>query len=116
MSDSRDKRHGVRTEQLTNPTVRAAIDALQQGDRQAWSQLFERDARLYDDGTPRSLEAFSRDALGRERFTCIERVDNQGLDVVGHFHSEQWGDFRSYFRFQLPPAGKIARLDVGQAD
>jgi hypothetical protein len=104
------------TAKLTNPTVKAAIEALQQGDRQRWIQLFEPGARLYDDGTPRSLEAFSRDALGHERFTSIERVENQGLDLIGHFHSEQWGHFRSYFRFQLSVAGKIDRLDIGQAD
>lgn len=116
MSMPRIPASALRTEELSNATVRAAISALQQGDRQAWAELFERDARLYDDGTPRSLAAFSRDALGHERFTSIDHVDNHGLDIVGHFHSEQWGDFRTYFRFQLSAGGKIARLDIGQAD
>ena len=44
------------TTELTNPTVRAAITALQNGDRNAWSALFEPDAKLYDDGSPRSEE------------------------------------------------------------
>ena len=103
------------TDSLTNPTVRAAIEALQQGDRRAWSELFEIDAKLYDDGKPRSLEKFTKDALGHERFTSIERVENNGLDLVGGFHSDQWGDFRTYFRFHLSPSGKIKRLDIGQA-
>jgi len=104
------------TDALTNPTVKAAIDALQKGDRQAWSDLFEPDAELYDDGSPRSLRNFIKDALGRERFTSIERVENNGLDLTGAFHSDQWGDFRTYFRFQLSAAGKIQRLDIGQAE
>jgi hypothetical protein len=104
------------TDALTNPTVKVAIEALQNGDRKAWSALFAADAKLYDDGVPRSLDKFTRDALGHERFTSIERVENNGLDLVGAFHSEQWGDFRTYFRFQLAPSGKIKRLDVGQAD
>jgi hypothetical protein len=116
MSFTRDTSRAVDTAKLTNPTVKAAIDALQQGDRQRWTQLFEPGARLYDDGSPRSLEAFSREAVGQERFTSIDQVDNHGLDVIGHFHSEQWGDFRTYFRFQLSPGGKIDRLDIGQAD
>jgi hypothetical protein len=103
------------TDMLTNPTVKAAIEALQKGDRSAWSALFEPDAKLYDDGSPRSLEKFTEDALGHERFTSIESVDNNGLDLVGGFHSEQWGDFRTYFRFQLSASGKIKRLDIGQA-
>jgi hypothetical protein len=105
----------MNTEGLTNPTVRRAIEALQQGDSNAWAALFQPDARLYDDGSPRSLEEFSESALGHERFTSIDRVDNQGLDVTGQFHTEQWGDFLAYFRFQLSAAGRISRLDIGQA-
>jgi len=106
----------MNTDALTNPVVRAAIGALQKGDRRAWSTLFESDAKFYDDGSPRNLETFTRDALGHERFTSIERVENNGLDLVGAFHSDRWGDFRTYFKFQLSPAGKIARLDIGQAE
>jgi hypothetical protein len=104
------------TEVLKNATVKAAIEALQKGDRKAWSALFESDAKLYDDGIPRSLQKFNEDALGHERFTSIEHVENDGLDVIGAFHSDQWGNFRTYFRFQLSPTGKIKRLDIGQAE
>ena len=104
------------TKALTNPTVKAAVEALQKGDRNAWSALFEPHARLYDDGAPRNLEKFTRDALGHERFTSIDRVENNGLDVTGAFHSDQWGDFRTYFKFRLSPSGKIVRLDIGQAE
>jgi hypothetical protein len=102
-------------EKLTNPTVRAAIHALQRGDRSAWVALFESNAKLYDDGRPRSLEKFNQDAIGRDRFTSIHLVKNNGLDITGQFHSEEWGDFRTYFRFQLSPAGRIQRLDIGEA-
>jgi hypothetical protein len=105
----------MKTEALSNPTVRAAIEALQKGDHQAWSALFEPNASLYDDGHVRSLEKFSQDALGHERFTSIERLDASGLELVGQFHSAQWGDFRTYFRFHLSASGKIERLDIGQA-
>jgi hypothetical protein len=101
---------------LKNPTVKAAIEALQAGDRRAWSGLFEEDAELFDDGSPRSLEKFAREAVGHERFTSCDRVSPDGMEVVGNFHSEQWGDFKTYFRFQLGPDGKISRLDVGQVE
>ncbi|HZJ55807.1 MAG TPA: hypothetical protein VFD38_16820 [Myxococcaceae bacterium] len=101
---------------LENPTVKAAIEAFQKGDRTAWSALFENDAELFDDGSPRSLEKFTRDALGHERFTSFDQVSPDGLEIVGKFHSEQWGDFKTYFRFQVSPDGKIHRLDIGQVD
>jgi hypothetical protein len=103
------------TDRLTNRIVKAAIEALQKGDRDAWAGLFERDAELYDDGNIRSLEEFTKDALGHERFTSIDQIENNGMDIVGSFHSDRWGDFRTYFKFQLTPRGKIRRLDIGQA-
>ena len=105
----------MKTDALTNPTVKAAIEALQSGKGKAWSALFEPDAELYDDGNPRSLKEFTRNSLGHERLTSIDRVENNGLDLTGAIHSDRWGDFQTYFRFQLPPAGKINRLDIGQA-
>ena len=105
----------MNTEKMTNPTVKAAIKALQLGDKQAWASLFESDATLYDDGSPRSLAKFTQEAVGHERFISIDHIENHGLDLTGRFHSEQWGDFRTYFRFHLSPSGKIRRLDMGQA-
>ena len=64
---------------------------------------------------PVAASSSSRNALGHERFTSIDRVENNSLDLVGAFHSDQWGDFRTYFRFRLSGSGKIKRLDIGQA-
>jgi hypothetical protein len=99
-----------------HPVIEAAINALQTGDKTAWQVLFAPDAKLFDDGSPRDLITFTNEALGHEHFTRIESVSNAGLSVVGRFHSDQWGDFRAYFNFHLSPSGKIARLDIGQAE
>jgi hypothetical protein len=105
----------MKTDILTSPTVKAAIEALQNGDRKSWSERFEPNAELFDDGSPRSLAEFTRDALGHERFTSIDRVENHGWNLIGAFHSDQWGDFRAYFSFHLSQANKIKRLEIGQA-
>jgi len=101
---------------LANATVRAAVEAFQKGDRNAWAALFEPDAELFDEGSARSLDRFTREAVGHERFTSFESVTPDGLQVMGKLHSEQWGDFRTYFRFHLGVDGKIHRLDVGQIE
>jgi len=105
----------VNTASLRQPVVKAAIEALQRGDRAAWEALFEPGATFYDDGAPRNLANFHRDAIGHERFTGIERVSADGLEVVGPFHSDQWGSFKVYFRFTVTDKGRISRLDIGQA-
>lgn len=98
-----------------HPTAQAALDALAQGDAARWRALFAPEAELLDDGDPHDLEAFTASALGQERFTRIEHADEKGLRVEGQFHSDRWGDFCAYFRFQLAPDGKISRLEIGQA-
>lgn len=55
----------MNTPTLSNPVVKAALDAFQAGDKKTWSSLFEPGAAFFDDGNPRDLNAFSNDALGR---------------------------------------------------
>jgi hypothetical protein len=70
-------------QQLKEPTVKAAIVALQNGDVKGWNRLFEPDATLLDDGQPRDLKRFSSEALGHERFLSIDKVSSDGLSIEG---------------------------------
>lgn len=109
------KSNKMNTDKLTNATVKKAIDALQTADSKAWFALFTSDAALYDDGNKMNFKSFFEKALGHERFTSIDKVENNGLDLYGKFHSDQWGDFKTYFKFHINTDGKINRLDIGQA-
>lgn len=104
------------TSKLTNSIVKAAFDAWQKGDSKAFTSYFTGDAKLFDDGNPRDLNKFIKEACGHERFTSINKVENNGLDIFGNFHTESWGDFKTYFKFHLNTEGKITRLDIGQAN
>ncbi len=104
------------TSKLTNATVKAAFDAWQKGDSKTFLSFFTPDATLYDDGNPRNFQGFVKDACGHERFTGIDKVENEGKDIFGNFHTESWGDFRTYFKFHFNVEGKIHRLDIGQAN
>lgn len=103
------------TSLLTHPVVKKAIDALQAGKADAWSALFTTDAELYDDGNKMDFKKFFDAAIGHERFTNIDKVENKGLDVYGRFHSDQWGDFKTYMKFHVNSEGKINKLEIGQA-
>jgi hypothetical protein len=105
----------MNTDKLSNPVVKKAVNALQAADKETWFSLFTSDAALYDDGNKMNFHSFFEKAFGHERFTSIDKVEDKGLSVYGRFHSDQWGDFKTYFRFYLNEAGKISRLDIGQA-
>ena len=101
---------------LTNETVKKAFDAWQNGDSKTFLSYFITDAKLYDDGNPRDFQKFVKEACGHERFTSIDKVENNGLDITGNFHTESWGDFKTYFKFHINTEGKITKLDIGQAN
>ncbi|MBO9635482.1 MAG: hypothetical protein J7578_20425 [Chitinophagaceae bacterium] len=104
------------TTKLTNQTVKEAIEAWQQGDRKTWLSFFVPDARLLDDGHPRDFQTFSAEAIGHERFTSIDKVEDDGLSVFGKFHSDAWGDFKTFFKFRINDKGNFDLLEIGQAD
>jgi hypothetical protein len=103
------------TDKLINPTVKKAIDALQAGDKSAWYALFTANAELFDDGNKTDFKSFFEKAIGHEHFTSIDKVNINGLTIYGKFHSDQWGDFKTYFKFQVDN-DMIRRLDIGQVD
>lgn len=100
---------------VTDPAVRDAVTAWQSKDSEHWLAAFIAAPGLTDDGALRDFNAFSAE-IGHEYFTRIERVSPDGHTVIGQFHSETWGDFRTFFRF-IPggPDGKFTKLEIGQA-
>lgn len=101
---------------ISNSKVKAAIEAWQKDDAALWLSFFITDAQLLDDGHPRDFKKFSTETIGNERFTSVDKVEDNGLSVYGHFHSDTWGDFKTYFKFQLDKSGKFERLEIGQAN
>lgn len=116
-TDTRPQQTDTMSASLTNPTVKAAIEALNAHDRATWEALFAHGATFSDDGNEGSISSFTNNAFGKgkERFTSIEKVENNGLDVYGRYHSDTWGDFKTYFKFHVSE-GRITRLEVGQAN
>ncbi|MDG3582889.1 hypothetical protein [Galbibacter pacificus] len=101
---------------ITNETVKGAIEALQNKDKNKWLTYFTADTKMTDDGNPRDFHSFSRNAVGNEWFTEIHRVENNGKDIYGHLTTKQWGAFNVYFKFHVNNEGKIHQLDIGQAN
>jgi hypothetical protein len=112
---SQQKQEIMDTSKLTNATVKAAFDAWQNGDAKTFLSFFAANTNLFDDGSSRNFQSFVKDACGHEKFTSIEKVENDGKDITGKFHTESWGDFKTYFKFHINAEGKIDRLDIGQA-
>ena len=106
----------MNSDQLTHPVVKAAVSTMNAGNREGWLALFAADAVLTDDGSPHDYVDWSnRELFGQSRgyITAIDRVEDSGLTLYAQFHSDRWGDFPTFLKFQVQD-GKITRLDVGQ--
>jgi hypothetical protein len=106
----------MESEKLKNVVIKAAFEAWQKGDSKLWFSFFTNDAQLFDDGHIRDFNEFSTKAIGHERFTSIDKVEDNGSTIYGKFHSDTWGDFKTYFKFHLNKDGQIYQLEIGQAN
>ncbi|MCP1300513.1 nuclear transport factor 2 family protein [Chryseobacterium sp. S0630] len=104
------------TSKIKNTIVKQAVEAFQASDIKKWTSLFAEDAVLLDDGNPRNLKEFSTHAITIENFVSIDKVEDNGNSVYGAFHSDEYGDFKTYFKFHFNREGKINKLEIGQAD
>src|SRR5437879_5435046 len=103
---------------LLDPVVKAALEAMNDGNRDAWLGLFDARAILTDDGNERDYKHWSDSEIfgaGKGRIAFITRVVDKGVTIHANFHSAQWGDFKTFWKFKIQ-GGKIVRLDVGQED
>ena len=105
----------METNKITNKIVKAAMEAWQQGNSELWLSFFIDDAKLLDDGNIRNFKKFSTKAIRQERFTSFDKVEDDGLSIYGQFHSDTWGDFKTYFKFHINNEGRIVQLEIGQA-
>lgn len=103
------------TKKITNNIAKSALEAWQSGNSRLWISYFAENPKLLDDGNPRNFQDFSTNVIGHERFTSIDKVEDNGLSIYGYFHTEEWGDFKAYFKFHINQDGKIYLLEIGQA-
>ncbi len=105
------------TTKLTNETVKSAIESLQANDKDAWFSHFTADAVFTDDSNTKDLKPFFDNAFNhKEKFLHLDKIENEGKDLIGDFYAGQWGTFKVYFKFTVTNEGKISRLDIGQVN
>jgi hypothetical protein len=103
---------------VSSPVVRSAIGALNGRDEKLWFDLFSEKPEFSDDGIPRDLVRWCEEELfgsSRAYLISIDRVEDGGLTFYARYHSDKWGDFKTFWRFVVED-GRISKLDVGATD
>ena len=100
---------------IGDPVVKSAVEALNARDRKRWFGLFTEWPGFSDDGVPREFAKWCDDELfgsAAAYIISIDRAEDGGLTFYASYHSDKWGDFRTFWKFVVE-GGKISRLDVG---
>lgn len=105
----------IPTEQLSDPTVRSAVTAINAGDRDAFLATFTADATMSDDGSDRDLlQWIDREILSVGGRMEVESQSPDGLSLLALYRNDTWGQMRTSWAFTIT-GGKVSHMDTGQA-
>jgi hypothetical protein len=105
----------VPVDQLTDPAVRALVQAVNAGDREAFFAALARGATMSDDGSERDLtEWVDREIFSSGGHMDVESEDEGGRHLMIDYSNEKWGAMRTEWRFEVT-GDKIRRFETGQA-
>lgn len=103
---------------VSNTVVRSAVVAVNAGDKKLWFELFSEKPQFSDDGIPRDFVKWCEEELfgsAQAYILSIDKVEDGGLTFYARYHSDKWGDFKTFWKFVVKD-GDISRLDVGATD
>jgi hypothetical protein len=105
----------IPTGQLANPLVRAMVEAINAGDRDAFFALLTLDAKMSDDGSERDLtEWVDGEIFSSEGRMEVESESGDGLSLIATFTNAKYGAMRVYWKAILD-GHRISRFETGQA-
>ncbi|MER7914950.1 MULTISPECIES: nuclear transport factor 2 family protein [unclassified Streptomyces] len=106
----------IQPAKLSDPAVRAFVNAVNSHDREGFLALLAPDATMSDDGSDRDLA----DWIDREIFSSHGHldVDNEsrgGRALVARYRNDTWGEMNTRWSFTVDEDGRISRFETGQA-
>lgn len=105
----------IESERLSDPTVRAFVEAINGGDRDAFFALLAPGATMSDDGSERDLtEWVDREIFSSNGRMEVESESEDGRALVASYSNDTWGAMRTRWGFSVAD-GKISRFETGQA-
>jgi hypothetical protein len=103
------------TAEVTEPAIRALIDAINAGDRDAFFATLTPDATMSDDGRDRDLRQWAdQELFSSQGRMSVDSATDGGRSLIAENTNATYGTMRTFWRFTLRD-GKISRYETGQA-
>ncbi|MFG2710214.1 nuclear transport factor 2 family protein [Streptomyces goshikiensis] len=102
--------------QLSEPAVRAFVNAVNAGDRAAFQQALTPGATMSDDGSDRDVAQWAdKEIFSSGGHMDVEAEADGGRSLVVNYRNDTWGEMRTAWRFDVTAGGRVSRFETGQA-
>ncbi|MFF3919381.1 nuclear transport factor 2 family protein [Streptomyces sp. NPDC001852] len=106
----------IKPARLSDPAVRAFVNAVNSHDREGFMALLEPGATMSDDGSDRDLaEWIDREIFSSNGHMDVESESDGGRAVLARYRNDTWGEMRTRWTFTVEDDGRISRFETGQA-
>ncbi|GAA3736072.1 nuclear transport factor 2 family protein [Streptomyces tremellae] len=101
--------------QPADPVVARFVEALNSGDREAFSAVLTDDATMSDDGTERDLASWTeREIFDASGHLEVASQSDDGRSLVADYSNSTYGHMRTRWSFTVR-GERISRFETGQA-
>ncbi|GHD58075.1 nuclear transport factor 2 family protein [Streptomyces goshikiensis] len=102
--------------QLSEPAVRAFVNAVNAGDRAAFQEALTPGATMSDDGSDRDVAQWAdKEIFSSGGHMDVETEADGGRSLVVAYRNDTWGEMRTAWRFEVTADGRVSRFETGQA-
>ncbi|MFE2924570.1 nuclear transport factor 2 family protein [Streptomyces goshikiensis] len=102
--------------QLSEPAVRAFVNAVNAGDRVAFQEALTPGATMSDDGSDRDVAQWAdKEIFSSGGHMDVETEADGGRSLVVNYRNDTWGEMRTAWRFDVTADGRVSRFETGQA-
>ncbi|MFI5682396.1 nuclear transport factor 2 family protein [Streptomyces sp. NPDC051636] len=106
----------IQTAKLSDPAVRAFVNAVNAHDREGFMALLAPGATMSDDGSDRDLaEWIDREIFSSRGHMEVDNESRGGRTLVARYRNDTWGEMRTKWTFVVEDDGRISRFETGQA-
>ncbi|MEU6554842.1 nuclear transport factor 2 family protein [Streptomyces sp. NPDC046915] len=106
----------IQTAKLSDPAVRAFVNAVNAHDREGFMSLLAPGATMSDDGSDRDLAEWTdREIFSSHGHMEVDNESRGGRALVARYRNDTWGEMRTRWSFVVEDDGRISRFETGQA-
>ncbi|MEU5592401.1 nuclear transport factor 2 family protein [Streptomyces sp. NPDC020298] len=106
----------IQTAKLSDPAVRAFVNAVNAHDREGFMALLAPGATMSDDGSDRDLAEWTdQEIFSSHGHMEVDNESRSGRALVARYRNDTWGEMRTRWSFVVEDDGRISRFETGQA-